>query len=224
MEPPEAKHRREITELLASLRSLGIRDERVLDAMEQVPRDRFVLPSSAERAWENHALPLDFGQTISQPYVVAVMTEALQLDGSEHVLEVGTGSGYQAAILSLLANDVVTIERIEPLATHARDLLRELGYDNVDVRVGDGSEGVEDLAPWDAIIVTAGGPAIPAELVAQLSQAGGRLVIPVGEAHSQRLLTLQRNGERVEELDLGPVAFVPLIGSGGWPDSIDDDA
>lgn len=224
MEPPNAKYRREISELLDTLRSLGIRDERVLDALQRVPRERFVLPSSAKRAWENHALPLDFGQTISQPYVVAVMTEALHLEGSEHVLEVGTGSGYQAAVLSLLAHDVVTIERIKSLAIQSRELLKELGYDNVEVLVGDGSEGVQELAPWDAIIVTAAGPAIPAELVAQLSPAGGRLVMPVGEAHNQRLLTLQRNGDRVEEFDLGPVAFVPLIGSSGWPDSLDDDA
>lgn len=203
--------------LIRTLRSQGITDERVLEAMASVPRERFVPDEFADRAWDNHALPIDFGQTISQPYVVAAMTEALHLDGSETVLEIGTGSGYQAAILSMLAREVISIERIAPLAEQARALLADLGYDNVTVVTGDGSEGYEPRAPYDAIIVTAGAPTIPPSLMTQLSPDGGRLVIPIGPERAQHLVVVERSGRNYVETSIGPVAFVPLIGSEGWP-------
>jgi protein-L-isoaspartate(D-aspartate) O-methyltransferase len=203
--------------LLQTLREQGIRDERVLAAMDQVPRDRFVPRGMVEHAWENHALPIDYGQTISQPYVVAAMTAALQLDGSELVLEIGTGSGYQAAILSLLAREVISIERIDPLADRARALLVSLDYENVTVIAADGSQGWPERAPYDGIIVTAGAPAAPPSLLAQLSPQGGRLVLPVGQERAQELVAIERNGEAFTETSIGPVAFVPLIGAEGWP-------
>ncbi|MEZ4498543.1 MAG: protein-L-isoaspartate(D-aspartate) O-methyltransferase [Thermomicrobiales bacterium] len=208
----------EIDRLIRTLREQGIADESVLQAISTVPRDRFVDPDQRDRAWENHALPLSHGQTISQPYVVAAMTAALHLTGSERVLEIGTGSGYQAAVLSVLSREVVSIERIPELADSAAALLAELGYENVEIRQGDGSLGLPELAPWDAIIVTAGAPVIPQPLLAQLREDGGRMVLPVGPERSQHLVVIERNGRRYQETDLGAVAFVPLIGTGGWPD------
>lgn len=208
---------REIDLLIHTLREQGIADERVLAAVREVPRDRFVSRNLTSSAWENHALPIEYGQTISQPYVVAAMTEALQLDGSELVLEIGTGSGYQSAILAHLAREVITIERIEPLAGRAKAILTELGCTNVTVIVADGSEGWSGRAPYDAIIVTAGAPAPPPSLVAQLNRDGGRLVVPVGPDRGQYLIAIERHGNAFTEATIGPVAFVPLIGSEGWP-------
>jgi protein-L-isoaspartate(D-aspartate) O-methyltransferase len=194
----------------------GVADARVLDAMRRVPRDAFVPPESHPAAYADRALPIGSGQTISQPYMVAVMTEALRLTGSERVLDVGTGSGYQAAVLSLLAREVITIERRPELADSARAILATLGYANVTVTAGDGTLGSPDYAPFDAIVVGAGAPRVPAALKAQLSASGGRLVIPVGPPEQQVLHVVTRDGNAfVDTLGIGCV-FVPLIGEEGW--------
>jgi len=207
-----------IAELLAELRRQGIRDERTLAAIGRVPRERFVPPSLRDRAWENHALPIGAGQTISQPFVVALMTEALGLRGGERVLEIGTGSGYQTGILAELVGDgaVVSIERHAELATAAERLLAELGYGNVAIHVADGTTGWVAAAPYDRIIVTAAAPRLPRPLLDQLRPAGGRLVIPVGPPEDQFLVAVDRQGERFDQRRLGPVRFVPLIGRAGW--------
>jgi protein-L-isoaspartate(D-aspartate) O-methyltransferase len=205
-----------IAALIGELKRQGIRDERVLAAIAKVPRERFVPDASRDQAWANVALPIGVGQTISQPYVVALMTTALGLSGQQRVLEIGTGSGYQAAILAELAAEVVTVERHASLAAAARMLLAELGYVNVRVVVGDGTTGWPADAPYDRIIVTAGAPRVPLPLIAELSGDGGRLVIPVGEADDQVLLVVERHGDRTTEQPLGPVRFVPLIGRAGW--------
>ena len=207
----------QIDRLVKKLREQGIRDERVLGAIRATPRQRFVPPELAGSAWGNHALPIGHAQTISQPYVVAVMTEALQLTGQEKVLEVGTGSGYQAAILCRLAREVVTIERLPTLAEQARAILAELGCNNVTVEVGDGSQGWQPGAPYDAIIVTAGAPGIPPSLLEQLATADGRLVIPIGQEGNQHLVLVEWHGDELRQTEIGAVAFVPLIGSEGWP-------
>jgi protein-L-isoaspartate(D-aspartate) O-methyltransferase len=209
-------------QLVRQLRDQGIQDERVLAAIRETPRQRFVPPELAGSAWDNHALPIGHAQTISQPYVVAAMTEALGLTGKEHVLEVGTGSGYQAAILCKLAGSIITIERLESLARRATSILAELGCDNVTVVVGDGSQGWSQDAPYEAIIVTAGAPEIPPSLLQQLEPKGGRLVIPVGAEGSQQLVLIERQGDRLRQSAIGPVAFVPLIGTEGWPSPDDD--
>ena len=205
-----------IAALLADLRRQGICDERVLAAIGRVPRDRFVPEAERGEAWANVALPIGAGQTISQPFVVALMTEALALRGPERVLEVGTGSGYQTAILAELAAEVVSVERHPELATEAEPTLRQLGYHNVAIHVGDGTTGWPDAAPYDRIIVTAAGPRVPPPLLAQLHEDGGRLVIPVGEPDDQQLVVVERQGDRTRERRLGPVRFVPLIGRAGW--------
>jgi protein-L-isoaspartate(D-aspartate) O-methyltransferase len=196
----------------------GIQDPRVLDAMRTVPRERFVPTLLQPLAYADDALPIGHGQTISQPYVVALMTEALALQGDETVLEIGTGSGYQAALLSHLARQVYTIEVVEELAEAARQRFAELGYANIEVRIGDGSLGWPEYAPYEAIIVTAAAPNIPAPLLDQLAD-GGRLVIPIGRRWEQILVHLTRTGGQFHRLDLAPVAFVPLIGRHGWGDS-----
>ena len=211
-----------IAALLAELRHQGIADERVLSALARVPRERFVPEASRADAWANVALPIGAGQTISQPFVVALMTAALGLRGGERVLEVGTGSGYQTAILAELAAEVVSVERHAALATGAEALLRELGYRNVAVHVGDGTTGWPEDAPYDRIIVTAGGPRVPPPLLDQLVPAGGRMVIPVGEPHEQHLVAVDRHGDQVQERSLGPVRFVPLIGRAGWAAQIQE--
>jgi protein-L-isoaspartate(D-aspartate) O-methyltransferase len=196
----------------------GIRDPAVLAAMRRVPREAFVAPDRAERAYEDRPLPIGAGQTISQPYIVAVMTEALGLRPGDRVLEIGTGSGYAAAVLAVIAAEVYTIERIESLAASARRRLHDLGYANVHVRHGDGSLGWPEHAPYDAIVVTAGGPDVPPSLLRQLA-IGGRLVMPVGPTpRSQRLVRVVRaSEERYDREALEDVAFVPLIGAEGWP-------
>lgn len=205
-------------EMLAVLRRRGIASEAVLDAMAQVPRERFVPDHLAELAYEDGALPIGDGQTISQPYIVALMTEAAELGPESRVLEVGTGSGYSTAILSLLAGHVFSIERHDTLATAARERLETGGYlDNVTLSVGDGTLGLPEKAPFDAIIIAAAGPRVPEALRAQLAM-GGRLIMPVGSASGpQKLTCVTRDGEenfRTE--DLAPVSFVPLIGAQGW--------
>ncbi|MGH2411122.1 MAG: protein-L-isoaspartate(D-aspartate) O-methyltransferase [Chloroflexota bacterium] len=203
--------------LLEQLRAEGIRDPRVLEAMRDVPREHFVPPNLADRAYENEALPVDQGQTISQPFVVARMTEALALKGTERVLEIGTGTGYQTAILAYLAAEVVSVERLAALADSARERLTSLGVTNVRVCVGDGSLGFPSRAPYDAIVVTAGGPRVPSRLAAQLAvNPPGRLVMPVGPRDEQQLLLLSGDPHSRAMRRLGPVRFVPLIGNEGW--------
>lgn len=196
----------------------GVEDPLVLDAMRAVPREDFVPADLAEYAYEDGPLPIGHGQTISQPYIVAVMTAAARVRPGDRVLEIGTGSGYGAAVLSKIAGEVYTVERIEGLADSARDRLAALGYGNVHVRCGDGTLGWAEHAPYDAIIVTAGGPTVPRALLDQL-KPGGRFVMPVGsEPRAQRLIRRTRTGpETYTQDDLEWVAFVPLIGEQGWP-------
>jgi len=194
------------------IQARGVKDPRVLEAMRRVPRHMFVPPSVASKAYQDSPLPIGHGQTISQPFIVAYMCEALGLEGHEKVLEIGTGSGYHAAVLSLLAREVYTIEILEPLADEARERLQVLGYDNVTVVCGDGYQGLAQQAPFDAIVVTAAPPEIPQELMRQL-KTGGRMVVPVGEG-TQELLRITRTeqGARVERLL--PVRFVPMVPGG----------
>jgi protein-L-isoaspartate(D-aspartate) O-methyltransferase len=203
--------------LINSLRR-EIKDERVLAAMNRVPRERF-LPAELQRyAYDDRPLPIGYGQTISQPLMVAIMTEVAQLRGQEKVLELGTGSGYQAAILAELAEKVVTVERVPALAESAARRLRELGYRNVAVRVPEeGTLGWSSEAPYDAILVTAGAPRVPQELVDQLV-CGGRLVIPVGQRSIQQLLSVRREEKGTTVTRHGQCRFVPLIGGDAWPD------
>ncbi len=202
----------------SQIRSRGIGDQRVLKVMETIPRHLFVDEALRDQAYNDNPLPIDERQTISQPYIVALMTEALNLKGNEKVLELGTGSGYQTAILAELAERVFSIERIAPLASGARKILDSLNYYNVAIRVGDGTYGWKEESPFDAIIVTAGAPDIPRTLVEQLV-VGGRLVIPIGGRHSQALIKLTRLSEDINNLkkeDLGGCRFVDLIGDHGW--------
>jgi len=200
------------------LKARGIKDARVLKAMASIPRHLFVDEALMDQAYNDSPLPIDERQTISQPYIVALMTEALILDGSEKVLEIGTGSGYQTAILAALADRVFSIERIASLASRARAVLDALNFYNVAIRVGDGTYGWREESPFDAIIVTAGAPKVPETFVAQLA-VGGRLVIPVGSRISQDLFRVTRLSEDVSDLkteNLGGCRFVDLIGEHGW--------
>jgi protein-L-isoaspartate(D-aspartate) O-methyltransferase len=200
------------------LRARGIRDERVLGAMASLPRERFVPEQRRAIAYADEALPIPAGQTISQPWIVARMTELLAPRVGDRVLDIGTGSGYQAAILALLGARVVSIERQPELAESARARLAELGFgDQVEVRLGDGSLGDPTGAPWDGILVAAAAPAIPTPLRQQLSPNGGRLVIPVGNRGRQDLLLVVRQGDTWDERNDGPVVFVPLVGEEGFP-------
>jgi len=198
------------------LEERGIRDARVLDVMTRVPRHRFVDPALQSRAYGDHALPIGAGQTISQPYMVALMTEALQLSGGEKVLEIGTGSGYQTAVLAEFTQRLFTIERSPELARSAAAKLSELGYGNVILKTGDGTLGWPEHAPYDRIVVTAGAPEIPPTLFAQLAP-GGILVIPVGGRDVQTLEVMVKKGDG-EALSkrLIECAFVPLLGREGW--------
>lgn len=197
------------------LEGRGIRDGRVLAVMREVPRHLFVDPSLSRRAYEDSPLPIGEDQTISQPYMVAVMTEALLLEGNERVLEIGTGSGYQTAVLGELSATVYSIERIPLLAERSQEALAHLKYENVTIRVGDGSNGWPEAAPFQAIIVTAGAPSVPPPLVDQLAE-GGRLVIPVGSPHSQTLRRVTKKDRGVQQEELVGCVFVKLVGQYGW--------
>jgi protein-L-isoaspartate(D-aspartate) O-methyltransferase len=202
----------------SQIRARGVRDPRLLKIMEKIPRHLFVDEALREQAYNDNPLPIEERQTISQPYIVALMTEALELTGKEKVLELGTGSGYQTAILAELAERVFSIERIAPLASGARKLLDSLNYFNVAIRVGDGTYGWKEESPFNAIIVTAGAPNIPNTLVEQLA-VGGRLVMPVGGRHSQVLMKVTRLSEDINDTkreELGGCRFVDLIGDHGW--------
>src|SRR3954465_15606192 len=195
----------------------GVRDSYVLEALRRVPREAFVEPGFEEFAYEDGPLPIGEGQTISQPYIVALMIEAAEVKPGDNILEVGAGSGYAAAVMSQIADRVYAIERVPSLAEAARRRFERLGYDNIELRVGDGTTGWPETAPFDAILVAAGGPDVPPALKEQLA-IGGRLVIPVGEdLHDQSLLKITRKSETAFEAeDLGAVRFVPLIGEQGW--------
>jgi protein-L-isoaspartate(D-aspartate) O-methyltransferase len=198
------------------LRRRGIKDGAVLAAMLAVPRHEFVPPELRARAYEDAPLPIGSGQTISQPYIVAAMTAALHLQPHHRVLEIGTGCGYQAAVLSQLAKEVFTIERQPELASAASEKLSRLGYSNVHVHCGDGTLGLPEFAPFDAILVAAAAPTVPKPLLAQLSE-GGRIIIPVGDAENQELQLIEKRAESFPMRMLEGCRFVPLVGFHGWP-------
>ena len=214
---PYAARRQEMVD--TQLRARGIRDLSALDAMRRVPRHEFVSPEYRDQSYEDHPIPIDEGQTVSQPFIVALMLEALALEPSDTVLEVGTGSGYQAALLAELSREVYSVERHASLARSAEATLARLGYSNVNVFVGDGSQGLPERAPFDAIIVAAAAPQVPASLFEQLAE-GGRMVIPVGPAHAQELQLISKHHGSPVVVDLEACRFVPLIGGeayhSGW--------
>jgi protein-L-isoaspartate(D-aspartate) O-methyltransferase len=208
----EEQHR-----LRLQLEERDVRDPRVLDAIERTRREFFMPEEIRSLAYLNDAQPIGYGQSISQPLIVAMMTEALKLTGDETILEIGTGSGYQAAILSQLCQRVVTIERIEELAARARQALAEQGHTNIEFRYGDGTLGCPELGPYDGILVTAAAPRIPEPLYEQL-KPGGRLIVPVGDEFAQRLLSIEKRDPEPRVIDLGGCRFVKLIGQAGWPE------
>ncbi|MBC8285494.1 MAG: protein-L-isoaspartate(D-aspartate) O-methyltransferase [Nitrospinae bacterium] len=217
---PEAIHshagqRRKMVE--EQLGDRGIRDLRLLEVMSRVPRHLFTLDSLQHRAYGDTPLPIGENQTISQPYIVASMTEALSLKGDERVLEIGTGSGYQTAVVAELAAQVFTIERINALSRKAQQILEGLGYTNIVFKMFDGTYGWPDQAPFDAIMVTASAKEIPEALIKQLGE-GGRLVAPAGDADKQKLIVLTKKGDRVSRKEIGDCKFVPLVGKYGWPE------
>ena len=212
-EPRMARERERMVE--EQLVRRGITDERVLAAMRRVPRHRFVQEALRDRAYGDHPLPIGEEQTISQPYIVGLMTSLLELTGREKVLDVGTGSGYQTAVLAVLARRVCSIERLPRLAERARATLEALGYDNVWVRVGNGALGWPDEAPFDRILVAAGGPAVPPPLFQQLVE-GGRLVLPIGDAENQTLTVVDNDRGRMRTRAVGDCKFVKLVGKYAW--------
>lgn len=193
----------------------GIHDPRVLRAMGKVPRERFVGERMKPYAYDDNPLPIGEDQTISQPYIVALMTQALELEGKERTLEIGTGSGYQTAVLAELSEAVYTVERIEPLLERAKETLYELGYANIFFKVFNGTFGWSEQAPYDAIIVTAGAPQVPKPLTDQLKE-GGHLLVPVGDRLGQELMKITKKNRGFSEKSLGAVRFVSLIGEYGW--------
>lgn len=193
----------------------GISDKKVIEAFLKVPREEFVPENLKECAYDDTPLPIGEGQTISQPYIVALMTEALKLKEKEKVLEIGTGSGYQSAILAEIGCEVFSIERIEILAVRAEKILKKLGY-KVKIKVGDGTLGWEEYSPYDKIIVTAASPEVPDTLLKQLSEKEGRLIIPVGDRYIQDLILIIKTKDKLEKINLGGCQFVPLIGKKGW--------
>jgi protein-L-isoaspartate(D-aspartate) O-methyltransferase len=217
-EPVDLEYRGQRRQLVETLQDKGIRDLSVLRAFDQVPRHVFVPPSVRIRAYQDSALPLGAGQTISQPYVHARSLELMALTGRERVLEIGTGSAYQTALLATLASQVFSIERVPALLDRARALLSQLAISNVSVLLGDGTLGWRDYAPYDAIVVGAGAPRVPPALEEQLAE-GGRLLLPIGERDEQMLAVFTKRGGHLERRDIEPVRFVPLIGAGGWPSS-----
>jgi protein-L-isoaspartate(D-aspartate) O-methyltransferase len=202
--------------LVEALQERGVRDLAVLHAFDQTPRHLFVPTAMRHRAYEDSALPIGNGQTISQPSTHARYLELLALTGKERVLEIGTGSGYQTVLLSHLASQVFSIERVGTLVTKARDAIRAAGASNVSLLAGDGTLGWRDYSPYDAILVTAGSPTVPTPLAEQLAD-GGRLLIPIGDREEQILTLFTRRGEELERRDIGAARFVPLIGKYGWP-------
>ncbi len=216
MDADSIKYQRLREEMTASqIQARGIKDPKVLDAMRKVPRHLFVSEALMDQAYGDFPLPIGEQQTISQPYIVAAMTEALELTKEDRVLEIGTGSGYQAAILSQIAFRIYTIERIRSLYVRARKIFDQLNYFNIITRYSDGTSGWKDESPFDAIIVTAGAPDIPETLVSQLS-IGGRMVIPVGNAYVQELVKLRRTEQGIQKISLGGCRFVKLVGEYGW--------
>ncbi len=195
----------------------GIKDIRVIEAMNRVPRHLFVRDSFQHKAYGDHPLPIGESQTISQPYVVAAMSQALQLTGEERVLEIGTGSGYQTAVLSELAAQVFTIERVKSLGQQAKQLLDGLGYTHINYKIFDGTYGWRELGPYDAILITAAGPAVPQALIEQVKD-GGRIVAPIGDDQGQELTTYTKRGKRLIPKKMGGCFFVPLIGKYGVPE------
>jgi protein-L-isoaspartate(D-aspartate) O-methyltransferase len=211
-----AEARQEMVE--TQIRKRHITDNRVLECLQSVPRHEFVPAEFRERAYEDAPLPIGEGQTISQPYIVAAMTAALHLQGHERVLEIGTGFGYQAAVLACLAQEVFTVEFRAELATEAAGRLARLGYENVHVHCGDGTLGLPEFAPYDAILVAAAAPSVPMPLLAQLAE-GGRLVVPVGGVENQDLRLIERANDTFRTTMLEPCRFVPLVGAHGWKES-----
>ncbi|MGQ0647793.1 MAG: protein-L-isoaspartate(D-aspartate) O-methyltransferase [Gemmatimonadaceae bacterium] len=201
--------------LIETLQANGIADLSVLRAIEMTPRHAFVPTGVQHRAYEDVALPIGNGQTISQPSIHARYLQLLKLTGRERVLEVGTGSGYQTVLLSHLAEQVFSIERVAPLLERAKTIFREIGVRNVSTLLGDGTLGWREYAPYDAILVSAGGPSVPTPLLEQLAD-GGRLLIPLGDREEQTLVMFSRRGDRIERRDIAPVRFVPLLGTHGW--------
>jgi protein-L-isoaspartate(D-aspartate) O-methyltransferase len=204
-------------QMIRKIMDYGIRDERVLAAFRVIPRDRFVPDDQKPQAWADKALPIGHGQTISQPYMVAIMTQRLEVQPDHKVLEIGTGSGYQAAILSQLAKEVCTIERLKPLLDDAFHRLGDLGIRNVRFRLGDGTAGWPEQAPFDRILVAAGAPEMPRELFLSHLKDGGLAMIPIGPRNEQTLLGVRRRGNELLTEEILPCKFVPLIGKEGWP-------
>jgi protein-L-isoaspartate(D-aspartate) O-methyltransferase len=209
-----AGHRQKMIEEIINR---GIKDPRVIEAMNRVPRHLFVRDSFHHKAYGDHPLPIGESQTISQPYVVAAMSEALQLTGEERVLEIGTGSGYQTAILSELAAQVFTIERVKSLGQQAKQLLDGLGYTHINYKIFDGTYGWQELGPYDAVVVTAAGPELPQALIDQVKD-GGRIVAPIGDDQGQELMLYTKRGKRLSMKRMGGCFFVPLIGKYGVPE------
>jgi protein-L-isoaspartate(D-aspartate) O-methyltransferase len=211
----EARHQMVETQI----RKRHVNDTRVLECLEQIPRHEFVPAEFRDRAYEDAPLPIGDGQTISQPYIVAAMTAALRLQGNERVLEIGTGFGYQAAVLSCLAREVFTVEFRPELATEATERLARLGITNVHVHCGDGTLGLREFAPYDAILVAAAAPSVPAPLLEQLAD-GGRMIVPVGGVENQELRLIERSQDDLRTTNLEPCRFVPLLGAYGWKDPL----
>ncbi len=200
------------------IKSRGITDRNVISAMQRVPRHLFVSEAFTDQAYGDFPLPIGEQQTISQPYIVAEMTQALELNKDDRVLEIGTGSGYQTAILSFLSFRVYTIERIHSLFVKARNLFDKLGYVNIVSKYSDGTTGWKDESPFDAIIITAGAPDIPESLIGQLA-TGGRMILPVGDSHSQELVKIYKDNSGIHSVNLGRCRFVKLIGENGWQEN-----
>ncbi len=208
-----AQARQEMVE--TQIRRRHVTDSRLLECLERVPRHEFVPAEFRDRAYEDAPLPIGEGQTISQPYIVAAMTAALRLQGNERVLEIGTGFGYQAAVLACLAREVFTVEFRAELATEGAERLARLGYNNAHVHCGDGTLGLPEFASYDAILVAAAAPSVPAPLLAQLAE-GGRMVVPVGDVENQDLRLIERSHDTFRTILLEPCRFVPLLGEHGW--------
>jgi protein-L-isoaspartate(D-aspartate) O-methyltransferase len=216
MKKESIKYERQRNEMVRSqIEARGIKDPKVLSAFREVPRHLFVSEALRDQAYGDYPLPIGEQQTISQPYIVAEMTQALELDEDDRVLEIGTGSGYQAAILSKIVYRVYSIERIRPLYLKARSLFDKLRYHNIVTKYADGTKGWPDESPFDAIVVTAGAPDVPDALIKQLTE-GGRMVVPVGNQHTQELVKIYREAKSIRQTNLGGCRFVKLVGEHGW--------